>query len=144
MPVEMTYRKMSQGQGIINYFWKAKPVVGIGRPADQPTEETRWKALRIKWPSWEWAARRFGERWDMGVEDLLVEAAYEAFEDAGIEPKDIQAAWIGTVFSGLSAITLSPLGLQYIPMTQGGKHVRDRDRSPEGRNLRHSCRAPAT
>ncbi|MGD0229172.1 MAG: acetyl-CoA acetyltransferase, partial [Syntrophorhabdales bacterium] len=43
---------------------------------------------------------RFGERWDMGVEDLLVEAAYEAFEDAGIQPKDIQAAWIGTVFSG--------------------------------------------
>jgi hydroxymethylglutaryl-CoA synthase len=26
MPVEMTYRKMSQGQGIINYFWKAKPI----------------------------------------------------------------------------------------------------------------------
>lgn len=26
MPVEMTYRKMSQGEGIINYFWKAKPV----------------------------------------------------------------------------------------------------------------------
>jgi hydroxymethylglutaryl-CoA synthase len=26
MPVEMTHRKMSQGQGIINYFWKAKPV----------------------------------------------------------------------------------------------------------------------
>ena len=61
---------------------------------------------------------KFGERWDKGVEDLLVEAAYEAFEDAGIEPKDIQAAWIGTVFSGLSAITLSPLGLQYIPMTR--------------------------
>jgi acetyl-CoA C-acetyltransferase len=48
----------------------------------------------------------------------LVEAAYEAFEDAGVGPKDIQAAWIGTVFSGLSAITLSPLGLQYIPMTR--------------------------
>jgi acetyl-CoA C-acetyltransferase len=61
---------------------------------------------------------KFGERWDLGVEDLLVEAAYEAFEDAGIGPKDIQAAWIGTVFSGLSAITLSPLGLQYIPMTR--------------------------
>jgi hydroxymethylglutaryl-CoA synthase len=26
MPVEMTFRKMYQGQGIINYFWKAKPV----------------------------------------------------------------------------------------------------------------------
>jgi acetyl-CoA C-acetyltransferase len=61
---------------------------------------------------------KFGERWEMGVEDLLVEAAYEALEDAGMEHKDIQAAWIGTVFSGLSAITLSPLGLQYIPMTR--------------------------
>jgi acetyl-CoA C-acetyltransferase len=61
---------------------------------------------------------KFGERWDMGVEDLLVEAAYEAFQDAGIGPNDIQAAWLGTVFSGLSAITLSPLGLQYIPMTR--------------------------
>jgi acetyl-CoA C-acetyltransferase len=61
---------------------------------------------------------KFGERWDKGVEDLIVEAAYEAFEDSGIEPKDVQAAWIGTVFSGISAITLSPLQLQYIPMTR--------------------------
>jgi acetyl-CoA C-acetyltransferase len=61
---------------------------------------------------------KFGERWDKGVEDLIVEAAYEAFDDAGIEPKDVQAAWIGTVFSGLSAITLSPLQLPYIPMTR--------------------------
>jgi acetyl-CoA C-acetyltransferase len=61
---------------------------------------------------------RFGERWDAGVEDLLVEAAYEAFEDAGIGPKDIQAAWLGTVFSGMTALTMSPLGLQYIPMTR--------------------------
>ncbi len=61
---------------------------------------------------------KFGERWDMGVEDLLVEAAYEAFEDAGIQPKDIQAAWLGTVFSGITALTMSPLGLQYIPMTR--------------------------
>ena len=61
---------------------------------------------------------KFGERWDMGVEDLLVEAAYEAYEDAGIDPKDIEAAWIGTVFSGISAMTLSPLGLQYIPITR--------------------------
>jgi acetyl-CoA C-acetyltransferase len=61
---------------------------------------------------------RFGERWEMGVEDLLVEAAYEAFEDAGIEPKGIQAAWLGTVFSGISAMTLSALALQYIPITR--------------------------
>jgi acetyl-CoA C-acetyltransferase len=61
---------------------------------------------------------RFGERWDAGVEDLLVEAAYEAFEDAGVTPKDMQAAWLGTVFSGMSAMTLSPLGLQFIPITR--------------------------
>ncbi|MGD0657276.1 MAG: acetyl-CoA acetyltransferase [Syntrophorhabdales bacterium] len=61
---------------------------------------------------------KFGERWDAGMEDLMVEAAYEAFEDAGIQPKDVQAAWIGTVFSGITALTLSPLGLQYIPMTR--------------------------
>src|SRR5512137_1029883 len=61
---------------------------------------------------------KFGERWDKGVEDLIVEAAYEAYADAGVTSKDIQAAWVGTVFSGLSAITLSPLQLQYIPMTR--------------------------
>jgi len=26
MPLEMTFRKMFQGEGIINYFWKAKPI----------------------------------------------------------------------------------------------------------------------
>ncbi len=39
---------------------------------------------------------KFGERWDAGMDDLIVEAAYEAFQDAGIESKDIQAAWVGT------------------------------------------------
>ena len=35
---------------------------------------------------------RFAEHWDKSVDDLLIEAAYEAFEDAGIEPTDIEAA----------------------------------------------------
>ena len=62
---------------------------------------------------------RFGELWNKSVEDLIVEASYEAFEDAGIDPKDIQAAWLGTVQSGLTAISLSaPLKLQYIPVTR--------------------------
>jgi uncharacterized OB-fold protein len=26
MPVEMSYRKMLLGEGILNYFWKAKPL----------------------------------------------------------------------------------------------------------------------
>ena len=61
---------------------------------------------------------RFGELWGKNTYDLIVDAAYEAFEDAGIEPKDIQAAWVGTVYSGVTAVTLSyPLKLQYIPVT---------------------------
>ena len=40
---------------------------------------------------------KFGERWDAGIDDLIIEAAYEAYEDAGIGPKDIQACWYGTV-----------------------------------------------
>ena len=42
---------------------------------------------------------KFGERWDASAADLMVEAAYEAYEDAGIEGKDVQAAWLGTVSS---------------------------------------------
>lgn len=61
---------------------------------------------------------KFGELWDKSVGDLIVDAAYEAFEDAGIEPKQVEAAWIGTVFSGLSAITLAPLRLSYVPITR--------------------------
>ena len=83
---------------------------------------------------------KFGERWDKGVEDLIVEAAYEAFEDAGIGPKDIQAAWIGTVFSGLSAITLSPLQLQYIPMTRVENMCATGSEALQGGYLCGSCR----
>jgi len=61
---------------------------------------------------------KFGERWDAGAGDLLVEAAFEAFEDAGIEPKDIQAAWVGTS-RGTTGMTLSePLRLPTIPVTR--------------------------
>lgn len=36
---------------------------------------------------------KFGERWDTGLDDLIIEAAYEAFEDAGITSKDIQVCY---------------------------------------------------
>ncbi len=62
---------------------------------------------------------KFGELWDKSVEDLIIDAAYEAFEDAGIEPKDVQAAWIGTANSGFTATSLTvPLKLDYIPATR--------------------------
>ena len=62
---------------------------------------------------------KFGELWDKSVDDLIIDATCEACEDAGIELKDIQAAWLGTVFSGHTALSLSPsLKLQYIPVTR--------------------------
>jgi acetyl-CoA C-acetyltransferase len=62
---------------------------------------------------------KFGEHWDKSAEDLIVEAAYEAFEDAGVEPAQIEAAWVGTLTSGVSGLALTrPLKLQYIPVTR--------------------------
>lgn len=62
---------------------------------------------------------KFGEHWDKGPEDLLVEAAYEAYESAGVDPNDIDAYWLGTMGSGISGLTLSePLKIQYKPVTR--------------------------
>jgi len=62
---------------------------------------------------------KFGELWDKSPTDLIVEAAYEAFEDAGIESKDVQAAWLGTYYTGLTGQVLAkPLQLDYIPITR--------------------------
>jgi acetyl-CoA C-acetyltransferase len=61
----------------------------------------------------------FGEHWDKSEEDLLVEAAYEAYEDAGVEPKDIQAAWLGNVRTAMRGSALAiPLKLEYIPISR--------------------------
>jgi len=66
---------------------------------------------------------KFGEHWDKGSEDLIVEAFTEAIEDAGIEKKDIQAAWYGSCYDefnvGKSALALSrTLKLPFIPVTR--------------------------
>jgi len=66
---------------------------------------------------------KFGEHWDKGSEDLIVEAFTEAIDDAGIEKKDIQAAWYGSCYDefnvGKSALALSrTLKLPFIPVTR--------------------------
>ena len=38
---------------------------------------------------------RFGERWDAGADDLMLEAFNEARADAGIDLNQIEAAWLG-------------------------------------------------
>ncbi|HEY76874.1 MAG TPA: acetyl-CoA acetyltransferase [Thermoflexia bacterium] len=66
---------------------------------------------------------KFGERWDVGAEELMVEAFEEALADAGIDRSEIQAAWLGTCFEeisvGKSALPLSlTLRLPKIPVTR--------------------------
>jgi len=62
---------------------------------------------------------KFGENWQWSLEDMLIDAAYEAYEDAGISPKDVQAVWGGTMWSGFTGQLFSvPLKTQYIPVTR--------------------------
>ena len=39
---------------------------------------------------------KFGERWDKEADNLMVEAYTEAIADAGIDTKQIDAAWLAT------------------------------------------------
>ena len=65
----------------------------------------------------------FGEHWDKGSEDLILDAFKEAVEDAGLVKKDIQAAWYGSCYEelnvGKSGLALSrTLKLPFIPVTR--------------------------
>jgi acetyl-CoA C-acetyltransferase len=66
---------------------------------------------------------RFGERWESGAEELMVEAFEECLADAGIEKKDIGAAWLGTCLEeinvGKTGMPLATtLRLPMIPVTR--------------------------
>lgn len=66
---------------------------------------------------------KFGERWDCGADDLMVEACEEALADAGIERDQLDAAWLGVFFdeqsTGKSPLPLSmALRLPNIPVTR--------------------------
>jgi len=57
-----------------------------------------------------------------GASDLLVDATGEALTSAGIELKDVDAFWLGTLFSGQSGLTLSrPLKIDYKPVSPAGE-----------------------
>ncbi len=63
----------------------------------------------------------FGEFWDKDIVDLIVDAADEAFADANVTAKDIQAAWVGYTVqdNAMTGIILSSaLQLQFIPVTR--------------------------
>ena len=65
---------------------------------------------------------KFGERWESDAADLMVEAFSEGMRDAGIETKQIDAAWLSTAIEeqhvGKSAVPLATaLRRPFIPET---------------------------
>ena len=46
---------------------------------------------------------RFGERWDVGQDELMVEAYSEAVTNAGITPAEINAAWYSSHYDDIGA-----------------------------------------
>lgn len=66
---------------------------------------------------------KFGENWQWSADDMMVDAYTEALEDAGIEKKDIDAAWFGSCIDELSVgkagLPLSEaLKLPFVPVTR--------------------------
>src|SRR2546422_3877683 len=62
---------------------------------------------------------RFGEHWDKGADDLLIDASEEAFASAGVTKDDVDASWLGTAMSGMPGMALArPLQLQNKPVSR--------------------------
>jgi len=67
---------------------------------------------------------RFGKHPKMSIKDLVRESAQLAIKDAGIDNKDIDAAYVGSAVAGLMSgqeqikaqVTLSAMGIEAIPM----------------------------
>ncbi|HWD55658.1 MAG TPA: acetyl-CoA acetyltransferase [Acidimicrobiales bacterium] len=65
------------------------------------------------------ACTKFGERWDLGLDELVVEAAEGAFASAGVGRREVDAYWLGTAQSGMSGLLLSrPLRVSDRPVTR--------------------------
>ena len=61
---------------------------------------------------------KFGEIWNKSADDLIIDAAYEAYQDAGIEQKDIQAAWFGTTRLITGENLAGVLKFDFIPVSR--------------------------
>ncbi|TAK29323.1 MAG: acetyl-CoA acetyltransferase [Chloroflexota bacterium] len=62
---------------------------------------------------------KFGENWDKSSYDMIVDATIEALQDAKLELKDIQAAWVGCERElGATLHVSNALKLKGVPITR--------------------------
>jgi len=68
---------------------------------------------------------KFGEHWESGFRDLVVEAGVKALTDAGISGDKLDAGYIGTMASGrligqehIGGLLADYMGLNPIPITR--------------------------
>lgn len=68
---------------------------------------------------------KFGENFDQRFADMVVDAAFQAYADAGISPDEVDAGWLGTAFAytfsdeGNAGTSLAePLGLYPKPVSR--------------------------
>ena len=67
---------------------------------------------------------RFGKFLDKGIKDLVREAVLDAMDDAGVQKRDIEAAYVGNAVAGVMTgqemirgqVTLSAMGIDSIPI----------------------------
>ncbi len=67
---------------------------------------------------------RFGKLLDKSIKDLVRESSEKAIKDAGVDKKDVEAAYVGSAVPGLmtgqemikAQVTLTSMGIEAIPM----------------------------
>src|SRR3989344_9488392 len=71
------------------------------------------------------AMTKFGELWERGFRDLVVEAGIKALENANVHGADLQVGYIGTMASGrlvgqehIGALIADYMGLNPLPITR--------------------------
>ena len=110
----MTFRRLFSADGIHDYFWKARPVRDTAQEALMGSHGIKDRVAIVGM-----GCTKFGERFDMGLDDLIIDASSQAFSAAGIDKDAVDAYWFGTAQSGMSGITLArPLQLEGKPVTR--------------------------
>jgi len=68
---------------------------------------------------------KLDERCDAGLDDLAIEAAYEAYENAGIDPEAFEACWYG---SATQPVTQENTGMTPSTCLRARRHTYREDR----------------